>query len=417
MLTLIKSAKFAALSVCVAVLAACGGGGEPTLVASPTSIALVQVSGVASYESVPINPVTGGLNYAATVNKPMRGITVQAIANSQVVASTVSSNTGSYVLSIPANTVYSIRVRAELVSGAGAASWNVAVFDNTNQDALWTAENGALNSGNSNSVRNITAGSGWTGTAYNDAARVAGEFAILDTIYTGMQKILAINPNIQFPPLVVFWSPNNKPVDGDVTLGEIRTSLFTQKSTGRYLFVLGEQGVDTDEYDTGVVAHEYGHYLQSAFSTFHSLGGQHGGVDKLDKTVAFGEAWGYAWAGLALNLTKLNDSSGVRQANGGFIDLAAPTDAARGWYREDAVQSIIYDLGASQGFVSVWNAFTGAARTSQNALDSIFQFAAAVRSAGNTTVNTMLNNLLTAQNLYYSGSVWWWRDQQWRRCG
>jgi hypothetical protein len=214
MLDMVSRMKLTAGAVTMVLVSACGGGGgggEPNPTSTPTAKPLaspipiptppasVQVSGVANYELVPVDTTTGGLNYAAITNKAIRGATVQALVGSTVVATAITSNTGSYALTLPANTNYTLRVRAELRASSGASSWNVSVKDNTNADALWVLDASTVNSGAVNSVKNITAGSGWTGASYNDAARIAAPFAMLDVIYTGIQKIQTVNASILEP--------------------------------------------------------------------------------------------------------------------------------------------------------------------------------------------------------------------------
>jgi hypothetical protein len=413
----------AATALCIAVgmLAACGGGGDSAPVAvSPTPTPTptpapepapapivgpsVVVTGTATFALVPSNTATGALDYNAVSNKPARGITVQAVSGSTVLATTSASDQGTYALTLPANTPFFLRMRAELINTAGVANWNVSVKDNTAGNALWVVDGLAASSGAVNSVRSIFAASGWNGSSYG-GARAAGPFAILDTVYSGMKLVSSAQANTQFPPLTVYWSPNNTTARDNLALGEIGTSFFTTETQGpnvsRMIYILGKDGNDTDEYDSSVVAHEYGHYLQSAFSTNHSLGGGHSGLNKLDMTLAFSEGWGNAWSSMARNNSVYNDSFGVQQGRGVAYNLAIPpSDSAIGWYREDSVDSSLYALFVSQGFAPIWTALTGPMKTSQVAMASIFSFADAVRSAGNSAVTAVLNSLLGAQKIF-----------------
>jgi hypothetical protein len=410
-------------------LAACGGGGDsapvaqspapspapaPTVDPAPAPIVgpAVVVSGVATFASVPNNTATGALNYNAVSNKPARGITVQAVSGTTLLATTSSSDQGTYSFTLPANTPYFVRMRAELVRTGGPANWNVVVKDNTNSDALWVVDSAVASSGAVNSVRSINAGSGWNGTSYS-GARAAGPFAILDTVYSGMRLVTSAQTNAQFPSLTMYWSPNNTTARGSLVIGEIGTSFFTTQTVGanvsRLIYILGKEGNDTDEYDSSVVAHEYGHYLQSAFSTNHSLGGGHSAFNKVDMTLAFSEGWGNAWSSMARSNSVYNDSFGVQQGRGVAYDLArTPVDSGTGWYREDSVDSSLYALFANQGFAPIWTALTGPMKTSQDAMATIFSFADAVRSAGNSAVTTALNSLLNAQRIFAgSGANQW----------
>ena len=379
---------------------------QPVIVASVANS--VTVTGTATFESVPNNPSNGALDYAASSSKPARGVTVQAISGATVLASATADAQGRYALAVPANTPYFLRLRAELIN---AATWNLTVKDNTAGNALWVVDSPVASSGSASNVRSINAGSGWNGVAYS-AARAAGPFAMLDTLYAGMQLVSSVQPASRFPPLTLFWSPNNNSTRGSLVLGEIGTSFFSTKAecgeASRFIYILGLQDQDTDEYDSAVVAHEFGHYLQSAFSTNTSVGGPHGPGDKLDQTLAFSEGWGNAWSSMARSNPLYLDSSGSRQGPGASVNLdVAPTDAMRGWYREDSVDTILYQLFKGQGFAPVWTAMTGPMKT-QDALASIFSFAAAVRSAGSAAVTSAMDNLIAAQNILTGAAADQW---------
>jgi hypothetical protein len=346
------------------------------------------------------------LDYANATNKPVRGATVQARSGGIVLASTITSAQGAYSLNVPANTTFSIRLRAELINSAGPSTWSVSVLSNTDGNAIWVVDTALITSTTANIQTTTVATSGWNGSTYNPTSalvnpRAAGPFAILDTIYDSMTRVTQAKPNTQFPPLTVFWSPNNQPaLPFDLVRGDVGGSSFSTTGNcadlNRYMVVLGKDGVDTDEYDSSVVAHEYGHYLQSAFSTSHSLGGAHSLNDKSDMTLAFSEGWGNAFSSMARTNPIYADSFNFAQSRGFTFNLAVPpTDAQRGWYREDSVGTSLYALFVNQGFAPIWTALTGPMKTSQDALATIFSFADALRSAGNSA----LNSILAAQNI------------------
>ncbi len=415
---------------CAALLAACGGGGgggdssngtaapgsAAPLTASntpdpvcndaplPPTGSTVVISGIATFTSVPYSTSSGALLYSGASNKPARAITVQAVSGCTVVASAVTNEQGAYSLTVPSNTNVFVRMRAQMLNTTGSAKWNVAVRDNTAGEALWVVDGTASSSGSTNSTRAINAASGWNGVSYT-SFRGAAPFAILDTVYSGIQRITGVQSNAQFPPLTMYWSPNNTTAQGNTAIGEIGTSFFTAFFSGntieRAIYILGKQDNDTDEYDSPIVAHEFGHYVQSAFSTNQSMGGQHSPLDKLDMTLAFSEGWGYGWAGMVLNNPINTDSFGPRQGNGVTSNLSrAPADAQVGWYREDSIETVLYQFFTSQGFAPIWAALTGPMKNSQDALATIFSFASAVRDAGNAAVSSALNALLSAQNIF-----------------
>ncbi len=383
--------------------------------AVPVPANSVIISGKATFESVPARD-NGALNYAAIVDRPARGATIQALSGSTVLASTSVDEQGSFSMTLPINTSYFLRLRAELISTVGPATWTAAVKDNTSGNALWVVDGQTSSSGTSNASRSVSAGSGWNGSSYTPGARAAGPFAILDTIYTSFKFITRTQPTVNFPPLDVFWSPNNTSAGSstnDPATGELGGTFFLEKTVNgvltRSIYVLGQENDDTDEYDSALVGHEIGHYVQSAFSSDHSLGGSHSRVNRLDMTLAFSEGWGTAWSSMMRGNPIYADSFGLGQSRGFmFSVLSVPTDADRGWYREDSVFSALYALFASHGFAPIWQTLTGPMLKSQDALATVFSFADGLRSAGNAAVTTTLNSVFSAQRIYTgSGADQW----------
>jgi hypothetical protein len=224
-------------------------------------------------------------------------------------------------------------------------------------------------------TRDLHAPSGWGGSRYS-GARVAAPFAVLDTVYQAMAKVRSVAPKTAFPPLNLYWSTENIAVSGSVALGQIGTTSFAMGGgAGPRIFVLGKENSDTDEYDASVIAHEWGHYYQNAFSRDDSPGGPHAFNDRLDRRLAFSEGWGNAWSGMALERSHYFDSVGPGQGRGTDLDLAAGS-ASPGWYREDSVQSILWGLYDRHGFGPFHQTLTGPLRTTP-AVTSIHAFAAA----------------------------------------
>ena len=382
-------------------LSSCGGGGGDAPPA-PLPSGPVTITGTASFESVPNNNTNGALNYAAATFKPIRGATVQLIdAAGATLASGTTSDTGAYSLGpMTVTGPIRVRVRAELKrTAATGGSWDVVVRDNTSGNALYALDSPAFTPAGTLETRNVQAGSGWGGTGYT-GVRAAGPFAVLDTVWGSMQKVLGVSPNANFAPLSIYWSVNNRPASGGggIAAGNIGTSFFTGFGGNRALYLLGAENVDTDEYDTHVVAHEWGHYFESAFSRSDSVGGPHSGGDRLDMRVAFSEGWGNAWSGMALGSPRYADSGQALQGTGFVIDVSVRPANNRGWYSEDSVQYLLWSWheGASLGFAPIFSALTGPLRTS-SVLVAIHHFAAELKAAapaGATAVNTLLADQL-----------------------
>jgi hypothetical protein len=393
--------KHVLAATALALLAACGGGGGGGggLAALATvgipGATTVTLSGTVTYDSVP-NP-SGALVYAATTQKPVRGAVVEILnSSSSVIATTSTDGAGAYSVSLPSSTAVVVRVKAQMTQGGSGPTWDVTVRDNTQSGAIYAMETPTFSTGTAALTRNVNAPSGWTGTSYG-AARVAAPFAVLDTVYSTQAKVLSVAPGTAFPTLRVFWSVNNLPASGDPTQGQIGTTFFSNDSTGRVIYVLGKENVDTDEYDSSVIAHEWGHYYQSAFSRDDSPGGSHALTDLVDRRVAFSEGWGNAWSGIALGRSNYTDSAGPGQAQGANMDLTVGPASNPGWFREASIQSILWNVNNQVGFKPIHDTMTGPFKSGLP-VTSIHPFAAAFNVAASGS-SSALAGLLAGQNI------------------
>ena len=293
------------------------------------------LSGVAQFESVPSSSTNGALLYSAII-PPTDGVCV--------------------------------RVRAQLVR-SGTPGWDFRVRDNTAGNAQYVLDSARLSGLASAPVPPLVAGSGWDATSSSYVApRAGGVFAILDAVYEAHRKILDVSMQQVLPPLNLFWSVNNRPVCCNKTIGEITTSHFEAGgSSTAAIYILGQANVDTDEYDSHVVVHEFGHYLQFAASRDDSIGGPHGATDRLDMRVAFSEGWGNAWSGIALEDPVYRDSLGAAQSMGFTFNVSVPLGTQPGWYKEDSLQFVIWEVNRQLGLGPLWQALTGPVRTTDAA--------------------------------------------------
>jgi hypothetical protein len=362
----------------------------------------VSVSGTAEYQSVP-TASNGGLNYAGQTLRPIRGATVQLIrTDTGAVLSTAQTDaSGNYAFAPLAspNANVAVRVRAELVSSLlGGPGTDITVRDNTSGDALYVLQSSPVLLGATSQVVSLQAASGWGGSGYTQT-RAAAPFAVLDTIYQSVQKVRSAVPTQSLPRLQVFWSPSNTPARGDLTLGQIGTSFFSSGANGARIYLLGAENTDTDEYDSPVVAHEWGHYLQTAVSRDDSVGGSHTGNDRLDMRVAFSEGFGNAFAGMALSNPRYTDSSRSGQTSGFVIDVSSNAFTNKGWYSEDSVQYLLWTWHQDSriGFAPIYAALTGPMRTS-GALVGIHHFAQRLKQA-QTGAASFIGSVLAGQSI------------------
>lgn len=387
--------------VAAALLTACGGGGGgggggvPLLPLIPTTP--VALSGTATYESVP-NP-SGRLVYADTTVKPVRAAFVEVLdaTSGNQLATTATDDNGAYSVNVQGNTNVIVRVRAQLTRTGSLPSWDVTVRDNTQSSAIYSMQSSVFSTGSAALTRDLRASSGWGGSSYT-GQRVSGPFAIMDTVYTAMQKVMTAAPATAFPSLKVFWSVNNTNAGGSIAQGQIGTTFFVGRSSGAEIYVLGKEDVDTDEFDAPVIAHEWGHYYQASFSRDDSTGGSHSTTERVDRRLAFSEGWGNGWSGIALGRSNYVDSGGPGQAQGGNLDLTRGPTTNPGWFRESSIQSIFWNLNQQAGFKPIHDTMTSALFRGGVPVTSIHPFTAAfnVVASGNASA---LSTLLAGQSI------------------
>ena len=284
-----------------------------------------------------------GLDYANTVQKPVRfakAVVLDADSDEIVADNLRTDAAGNLSFSVSANTAFIVQVYAES-TGDGAASWGLRIVDNEGRDQagdyrIYVLRSQAVNAETVDAPLTLSAESGWGLTNYTQT-RSAAPFAILDSMISATLYALQGRSALSFEPIDVYWSEAN-------TLDNVGTSYFS----GTYIMILGDAGVDTDEYDESVIIHEWGHYLQTILSRDDSIGGPHGSGDLLDMRVAFSEGWANAYSGLASNRDVYSDTSGRNQGDGFTLslesELTVNEGAVKGWYSEDSIQYIVFDL-------------------------------------------------------------------------
>ncbi|MDH4200880.1 MAG: hypothetical protein OEV66_10950, partial [Spirochaetia bacterium] len=317
------------------------------------------ITGKVTYDFVPtLDAAHGGpkLDYASITAKPARRVTVELLDSSDTaIASTATDDNGEYSLPISGD-YKKIRVTAEVLANAylkdglgtencNGSSWNITVADNTVGNAVFAGVKDIKDKSNIDVHFTVD-------PAKADVnSRSAAPFAILDTLVTEMEKICEVTPDIHFPQLYVYWSPDNVPSTYlDISVGYIVTSHFglSKDSSGKLypsLYILGQKDVDTDEYDRHIIAHEYGHYVESQIFRADSIGGTHSSLDSLDPRVSFSEGFGNAISAMTLNNPSYVDTSGTGESGGfGFAINNAPTGDMTTIYSEFAVHYLLWSL-------------------------------------------------------------------------
>ena len=399
-------------------LVACGGGGSGG--GSPSSPSSVTVSGKATYERVPFSSnVSLGLSYASTTAQPIREAVVELIqSGGGTLTTTTTDSNGNYALTAPANTSVFVRVKAQSRRTTTPAR-NIRVLDNTSGNALYVLDSAAFNSGTTNQTKNLLAASGWGGTSYT-SVRAAAPFAILDTLLAAAAFVVDNgNATLDLPGLDVFWSPKNNSSSGDVSLGQIDSTLYTSGSSGgpaAGIYVLGDENVDTDEYDQHVLVHEFHHFLEDTISRSESPGGTHSPNERLDLRVAFSEGFANAFSGMVLNDPLYSDSLGSQQGQRFSFSLESKLAAPAGWYNEGSISSVTWDLydaatdgsdAVALGYRPLYEALTGPLRSGP-ALTSVYPFITDLKGRTGAPV-AGIDTLVTSQSIHVTDE--WGRDE------
>jgi len=381
--------KLAAVCLFTSLLSCGGGSSDPVTPAASCTLgtgANLNISGTIKFERIPLF-ASGALDFDSKTPQPAKAIQVEAVCNSVTSVATTDDN-GFYTLAIPSGTqgVF-IRAKAQMIK-TGAPSWNVEIKDASQTSGLLFAlDSSPFDLDGLDVTKNLLAAAGNVGSTYPvDAVRAAAPFAILDTIYKSMQFVLLVQPNAIFPALDVKWSSVNE--DGTYY-------------ANNQISLVGSL-TDTDEFDEHVIAHEWGHYFQDAFSRDNSVGGSHAPEDILDIRVAFSEGFGNAFSAMIMNDPVYKDSQDL--TSGFTVDVESNNCVNEGWYSECSVQSVLYDFFDasnddifSLGFDEIHDVMTSNMPTS-NSLTSLFSFINPFKNL-TSIVSAEVDALLAAQSI------------------
>lgn len=345
-----------------------------------TSAPVNFLSGKITAEAPGIAPPHAAHNYHKDALEifPVAGVSVDLINSAgEVVETSFTNVNGDYgFIAAPSGDVRII-VKAEVKRERSAgtttgAQYNFSVRDNTSTSSpkkLYqvvsdpvTIPPGEFNFSNLDVRINI--GFDENGNAMGNVARQSAPFAILRIVKSAADKLEAINANITMPTLNLYWSGDNLAAVGDKALGQISTSHYAGSGTFPGVFILGKADADTDEFDQGVIGHEFGHYLQAQLSFSDNPGGGHSGGQYKDASLAYGEGYGTAVGGLLSSGANSNyycDVRGYAQTGGFCNDLNAEAFyGVNGFYAENSVTHLMYKIGKieGKGFTAFFNAVT-----------------------------------------------------------
>lgn len=322
-----------AAAVAVLALAMACGAGSPAPDPPRAPGALV-VEGTVTYEQR--RATLQGLT-RATEARPARRVTVQAVDEAGVIqATTATDDQGRYALSIDRPTTLRVRVTSVIT----ADGLDVRILQGPHLGLPHEIVS-ALQPGEAGSHRvDLRATIG--------GAEPAGAFHVLDRFLDGLRAVQA-TVGVTLPPLVGLWRRGN-------TQSEANTSFFSGESTvtpGAWQLQLmgGENGrpdeSDSDQFDSGIILHEFGHFVNRILGADPSIAGSHDRLRAMVPGVAFDEAFATFFACAVLRDPLYLDTVGV-EPHGSVrmrenMEDAGPTQL-RGVGTETTTFEILWDM-------------------------------------------------------------------------
>ncbi|MDG1693804.1 MAG: hypothetical protein P8I13_02955 [Porticoccaceae bacterium] len=369
------------------------------------------ISGTITFDFIPFYENSDGLNINNTFASPARGVLVEILDNSDnVIAANTTDSNGSFSFVTQRDLELRVRVSAKMLKSTGT-TWDVQVFDNTSkvggEHPLYVTDSSSFTT-SEDIIKNLHLPSGRNGQ--NSGIRSAAPFAILDIIYDSMQMLAATEPSILFPPLELYWSPENNSSSGSVENGDLGSSFFQSPNK---IYILGDEDADADEYDRHVVAHEWIHYFEDNFSRSDSLGGSHSQDDRLDMRVAYSEALANALSGVITGDSVYRDSDSFWPYYGWSMDMESNYSYNPGWFNESSIQSIIYDIydtnvdgvdNIALGFEPIFNTLTSESYIEDDYQISIYSLTKHLKDQQSSVNINKINSLANAQQIYGTGS-------------
>ncbi|MBN1420014.1 MAG: hypothetical protein JXP34_14640 [Planctomycetes bacterium] len=307
-----------------------GGGGSPAPAYGPE----VSVSGLVTYEKRVLDPLRG-LRLAATLT-PLPDMVVELIDESsrQVIATARTDDAGRYETNVQSGR----RFRAICSAEVSVDGFSLSVLDDSNQGAVWAATSDVIEA---NAGQAADADIRASATAPDGPA---GAFHIALVLRAAAEKVRVMNGGA-FPPLPLraYWRYGNS--------GLLGTTYYDPE--GDAIWILGgaenhDYDSDTDHFDEGVIAHEFGHVLARHFSRDDSQGGLHNGGN-LNPFLAYSEGLANCFSSLLREDPLYVDTYGYGPWGGLLIsfdveDWSPGQQFTKGIGSEESVTKVLWDL-------------------------------------------------------------------------
>jgi len=304
---------------------------EGTVVRPPEPLVL---EGTVTYERRV--PTETGLT-SGTERRPARRVTVQAVDEAGVIqAQTATDDQGRYQLRVerPAP----VQVRATTVITADGFDVRVLQGPLMRQPHELVSTLQGTELGTHHVDLHATVG----------GAEPAGAFHVVDRFLDGLRAVRE-SIGVTLPPLIGLWRRGN-------TQSEAHTSFFTGESSATpgawELQLMGGEAArpdqsDSDQFDSGIILHELGHFVNRILGADPSIAGSHDRRRAMVPGVAFDEAFATFFACAVLRDPLYLDTVGVQPTASvrmrEHMEDAGPTQL-RGVGTETTTFEILWDL-------------------------------------------------------------------------
>ncbi len=330
----------------------------------------------------------GGLGAALTAN--IRHAEVQILNSSgSIVQCGTTSSTGTISMTVPNGAgTYTLKV----LSRADNSYMKASVLDAPSTNTPYSISQSFSVGASDTSVSVTLPNAEYQGTLEG------GAFNILDQVFKS-NEYLRNNTNSASwcsgvctvftvaPKVAIYWKPGFNP-GSYLNQASIGKSFYLNTdapslSMLKGIYILGGlyndfNCQDTDHYDNSVIIHEYGHYIEDAYSVVDSPGGNHNGNSIIDPRLAWGEGWGNFFQSAVLGNSVYRDTVRNSACTSGTAllanidletqgtDIPAASPNGEGVFREISVSRMLWETidnntsgdGVNAGFSPVWEVLT-----------------------------------------------------------
>lgn len=407
---------------------------------------LAFLTGVVTFRSFNAVPFVG-IDYTNPKTLPARRVLVELVDTlGQIVDTEITDETGFYSFKTPPTPgPMFVRISAALVDDRFPKKGpHVMVLDNTEPsgERLYKQVCPLQWSPTTSVAVDAFMDAGWDPTVGRHAiftrpcpgaeggTRAAAPFSILDHIYGAEKALRTIDPGVVFPDfLPVYWSRHNSnTTPQNLPAGHLGPVAFYDFKANE-LYLHGTENSATDEYDTGVILHEWTHYFEEFLSRSDSPGGAHSSVtDVEDPRLAFSEGMADAFSSILRPIPDpfYVDTSGVGQATdftknfgvdsridahtvgevrglGCPVAVAACSVTMDGYYSERTVREVIWSLYSAVGLAPIYQAVRNL-KTEESAV-TMLSFLAELREVVQANPSSPaqlindINNIAAAENI------------------